>query len=82
MKFIFDSNEECLEITNEGTLSTEKSLLSADSVQKVEPSEVWRILKNMSLLNPSVRSYTDFTGILASTVVYATLEAEIPVKSL
>jgi hypothetical protein len=43
----------------QGTVSTEQSFLSVDSVLKVDPSEVW-----------SVRCYEHFTGILASSVVY------------
>jgi hypothetical protein len=36
--------------THEGTFSTGQSLLSADSVHKVDPNEVWRIFKGWVLL--------------------------------
>jgi hypothetical protein len=45
----------CHETAKEGTFSTVQSLLSSDSVHKVDPSEVWKIPKDQVLLELSSR---------------------------
>jgi hypothetical protein len=51
--------------THEETFSTVQSLLSWDSVYKINLSEVWKTPKDQVPVRPFFQSYNDFTGILA-----------------
>ncbi len=54
----------------EGRSPNVKSLLSSDSVQKVDPIELYKNPKRIRALRPFVQSYRHFTGILAYSMVF------------